>query len=108
MPVLRALLAIGVAVSLIMAPFAAGAAGASEPAGMSMQDRQDMPCCPASDWHKNENSALCAFKCIAAMTAILSAATATPAMPPHNVSYSFVSDSLQGRVVGPPTHPPPA
>jgi hypothetical protein len=107
MVVIRAILTILIAISVVMLPAAGEPIASPSPVEVTMADQADMTCCPCCDTRDNVKSTACALKCLTLAGAVLPAMPVTPRYLADGSPLSFADDTLHGFVRQPPTHPPP-
>jgi hypothetical protein len=108
MVVIRTILAVLIAISVVMLPAIGEPIVSPSPVEVTMADQPDMTCCPCCDAQDNFKSTACALKCLTLAGAVLPAMTVTPRYLADGTPLSFANDTLHGLVRQPPTHPPPA
>jgi hypothetical protein len=107
MVVIRAILTVLIAISVVMLPAAGEPIVSPLPTEVTMADQSDMTCCPCCDAQDNIKSTACALKCLTLVGAVLPAMSVTPQYLADGSPLSFADDTLRGFVKQPPTHPPP-
>ncbi len=107
MVVVRAILTVLIAISVVMLPAAGEPTVSPAPVEMAMADQADMTCCPCCDAQDNVKSTACALKCLTLAGAVLPAMSVTPRYLTDGTLLSFTDDTLHGLVRQPPTHPSP-
>jgi hypothetical protein len=107
MVVMRTILAVLIAISVVILPAAGEPIVSTSPAAGAMADQADMPCCPCCATQDHVKATACVLKCMTLAGAVFPAMTVTPRYLTDGSPLTFAGDTLQGLVRTPPTHPPP-
>jgi hypothetical protein len=107
MVVIRAIMAVLIAISVVMLPATGEPIVSPSPVEVMMADQSDMSCCPCCKTQDHSQSTACALKCITLAGAILPAMNIAQPYLVDGLPVPFVDDTSHGVVRKPPTRPPP-